>query len=108
MFQRYHYLQFLLSCFDRNQFFSTTFTLQRENFEIWINSLHRELWRRRIFWNTCSISFGLHDIDIDAHDFNNWAKKEEENSTIKFYFCQFMIMKDRSPSYQKYAMELNM
>ena len=36
-------------------------------------------------------------IDIDARDFYNWAKKEEENSTTKFYFCQFMIMKDRSP-----------
>ena len=33
-----------------------------------------------------SISFGLHDIDIDAHDFYKWAKKEEENSTIKFLF----------------------
>ena len=33
-----------------------------------------------------SISLGLYDIDIDAHDFYNWAKKEEENSTIKFLF----------------------
>ena len=32
----------------------------------------------------CSVSFGLHYIDIDAHDFNKWAKKEEENNTIKF------------------------
>ena len=47
--QRYNYLQFLLSCFYRNQIFSTTFSLQRENFQILINSLHRELWRRRIF-----------------------------------------------------------
>ena len=37
-------------------------------------------------WNTCSISFGLHDVDIDAHDFSNWAKKEDENGTIKFLF----------------------
>ena len=36
--------------------------------------------------NTCSISFGLHDINIDAHNFYNLAKKEEENSTIKFLF----------------------
>ena len=36
------------------------------------------------YW--CSISFGLQDIDIDAHDFCKWAKKEEENSTIKFFF----------------------
>ena len=34
-------------------------------------------------WNTC---LGLHDIYIDAHDFYKWAKKEEENSTIKFLF----------------------
>ena len=34
----------------------------------------------------CSISFGLHDIDIDSYDFNKWAKKEEENSTIQFLF----------------------
>ena len=53
--------------------------------------------------NAFSISFRLHDIDTNAHDFYNWAKKEEENSTIKFYFCQLMIMKDRSPSYQKHA-----
>ena len=78
-------MQFLLSCFYRNHFFSTTFTLQRENFEISIHSLHRELWRR-IFLKTCSISFGLHDINTDAHDFYNWAQKEEENSTIKFLF----------------------
>ena len=31
----------------------------------------------------CSISFELHDTDIDAHDFYKWAKKEEE---IKFLF----------------------
>ena len=36
--------------------------------------------------NTFSISFRLHDIDTNAHDFYNWAKKEEENSTIKFLF----------------------
>ena len=42
--QRYHYFQFLLSCFYRSQFFSRTFTIQRENFEILINSLHREIW----------------------------------------------------------------
>ena len=50
--------------------------------------------------NFCEIRvvFLLHYmIDIDARDFYNWAKKEEENSTTKFYFCQFMIMKDRSP-----------
>ena len=34
----------------------------------------------------CSISFGLHDIDIDAHDICKWAEKEEKNSTIKFLF----------------------
>ena len=32
----------------------------------------------------CSISFGLHNIDIDAHEFYKWAKKEEENSIIRF------------------------
>ena len=32
----------------------------------------------------CSISFGFHDTD--AHDFYKWAKKEKENSTIKFLF----------------------
>ena len=26
----------------------------------------------------CSISFGLHDIDIDAYDFLKWAKEEED------------------------------
>ena len=49
-------------------------------------------------WNTCSIFFGLDDIDIDANDFYNWAKKEEKNCRINFYFCQLMIMKDRSPA----------
>ena len=34
----------------------------------------------------CSISFGLHDIDADAHDFYKWAKKEKENSAIKVLF----------------------
>ena len=34
----------------------------------------------------CSISFELHGIDIDAHDFYKWAKKEVENSTIKFLY----------------------
>ena len=76
----------LLSCFYRNQFFSITVTLQREHFEILINSLHRELWRKIIFvkylqylpWITC--------IDIDARGSYNWAQKEEENSTIKFLF----------------------
>ena len=33
----------------------------------------------------CSVSFGLHDIDIDAHDFYKWAKKVEKDSTIKFF-----------------------
>ena len=37
----------------------------------------------------CSISFELHDIDIDAHGYYKWAKKEEENSTIKFLFLSF-------------------
>ena len=37
-------------------------------------------------WNTCSNYFGLHDKDIDAHDFYNWAKIEEGNSTTKFLF----------------------
>ena len=36
--------------------------------------------------NLYNISFALHDIDIDAHDFYQWAKKEEDNSTIKFLF----------------------
>ena len=36
--------------------------------------------------NTCSISFGLHDINIGAHNFYNWDKREGENSTIKFLF----------------------
>ena len=34
----------------------------------------------------CSISFGLHDINADADDFYKWAKKEEDDSTIKFLF----------------------
>ena len=34
----------------------------------------------------CSISFGLHDTDVDARDFYKWAKKEKENSRIKFLF----------------------
>ena len=34
----------------------------------------------------CSISFGFHDIDFDAHEFYKWAKKEQGNSTIKFLF----------------------
>ena len=34
----------------------------------------------------CSISSGLRDIDIDAHDFYKYAKKEDENSIIKFLF----------------------
>ena len=37
-------------------------------------------------WNTCSISFELHDVEIDPHDFYKWAEKEEENSIIKFLF----------------------
>ena len=37
----------------------------------------------------CSTSFGLHDID--AHDFYKWAKKKEENSTIK---CLFLSIDD--------------
>ena len=80
-------LAIFCSYFYRNQYFSTTFTLRRENFEILKNSLHRELWWRRHFVKyLCSISFGLHDIDIYAHDFYKWAKKEKENSTIKFLF----------------------
>ena len=75
------------SCFYRNQFFSTTFTLQKENFEISKNSHHRELWWRKNFVKyLCSISFGLHDIDIDTHKFYKWAKKEEGTSTIRFLF----------------------
>ena len=58
-----------------------------ENSEILKNSLHRELWRSRNFVKyLCSISFGLHDKDIDAHDFYKWAKKEGQNSTITFFF----------------------
>ena len=34
----------------------------------------------------CGISFGLHYVDIDANDFSKWAKKEEENSKMKFLF----------------------
>ena len=34
----------------------------------------------------CSISSGLRDIDIDAHDFYKYANKEDENSIIKFLF----------------------
>ena len=45
---------------------------------------------------------------IDTHDFYKWAKKEEEKSTIKFLFLSMMITKDRSSSYQKHAMELNL
>ena len=63
---------------------------KRENFEILKNSLYRELWWRRDFVKyLCSISFELHDIDIDAHGYYKWAKKEEENSTIKFLFLSF-------------------
>ena len=32
----------------------------------------------------CSISFGLLDVDIGAHDFYKRTKKEDENSTIKY------------------------
>ena len=34
-----------------------------------------------------------------------WLKKRRKIVQSSFYFCQFMIMKDRSPSYQKHAME---
>ena len=34
----------------------------------------------------CSIFFGLHDIDTDAHCFYKWAKKEKKNSTVNFLF----------------------
>ena len=81
MLERYHYLQFLLSCFYRNQ---SVFT---ESFD-----------EEEFLWNTCTTFFGLDDIDIDANDFYNWAKKEEENCTISFYFCQLTIMKDHSPA----------
>ena len=53
-------------------------------------------------------SFGLHDIDIDAHDFYKWARKKRKIVQSSFYFCQLMITKDCSPSYQKHAMELNL
>ena len=44
----------------------------------------------------CNISFGLHDIDIDAHDFYKWAKKKRRKIVqSNFYLCQLMIMKDR-------------
>ena len=57
----------------------------------------------------CNISFGLHDIDIDAHDFYKWAKKKRRKIVqSNFYFCQLMIMKDRSTSYHKHAMELHL
>ena len=83
--------------------------LLRENFEILKNSLHRELWWRRNFLkHLCSISFGLHDIDVDAHDFYKLAKKGEEIVQSSFHSCQLTIMKDPSPSYQKHAMELNL
>ena len=49
----------------------------------------------------CSISFGLHGIDTDAHDFYKWAKKEEENSTIKFLLLSI-------DDCQKHAVELNL
>ena len=78
-------LAIFCSYFYRNQYFSTTFTLRRENFEILKNSLHRELWWRRNFVKyLCSISFGLHDIDIDVHEFYKYAKKEEKKFTIRF------------------------
>ena len=51
----------------------------------------------------CSISFGLHDVDIDAHDFYKWTKKEEENSTIKFLFLSIDDYEDCSPSYHEHA-----
>ena len=35
-------------------------------------------------------------------------KKRIKIVQSSFYFCQLMIMKDRSPSYQKHAMETNM
>ena len=35
-------------------------------------------------------------------------KKKRKIVQSSFYFCQLMIMKDCSPSYQKHAMEINM
>ena len=62
-------------------------------------------------WNTCSTSFGLHDVDIDAHDFYNWAKKQNENNTIKFLLLSVdnyeRSLSFLSEAYQKHAMELN-
>ena len=101
--------QLFLSCFYPNQFFCTIFTLKRENFEILQNGLHRKLWWRRNFVKYVhSISFGLPVINIDAHDFYKWAKKRRKIVQSSFHFRQLMIMKDRCPSYQKDAMELNL
>ena len=89
--------------------FSLQHSSQRENFEILKNNLRRELWRRRNFVKyLCSISFGLHDTDTDAHDIYKWAKKEEEIVQPSFCFCQLIIMKDCFPSYKKHVMELNL
>ena len=75
-------------------------SLERDPFEILKNSLHRELcWRKNFVKYWCSISFGLQDTDIDAHDFYKWAKKEEEIVQSSFSFSQLMIMKDLSPFY---------
>ena len=35
-------------------------------------------------------------------------KRRIKKLQSSFYFCQLMIMKDRSPSYQNNAMEINM
>ena len=80
-------MQFLLSFF----FIVINFSLQHSRYkgEILKFSLTvftESFGEEELLGNTCSISFGLHDINIDAHNFYNLAKKEEENSTIKFLF----------------------
>ena len=40
--------------------------------------------------------------------FTTGLKKRMKIVQSSCYFCQLMIMKDHSPSYQKHAMELDM
>ena len=97
-------MQFLLSYFYRNQFFSTTFVTKGKFGNFTEQSSQRALVKKKF----CEILVGLLNTDIDAHDFYRWTKKEEEIVQSSFCFCQLIFMKDCSPSYQKHVMELNL
>ena len=56
----------------------------------------------------CSISFGLHDVDIGAHDFYKRTKKEDENSTIKFLFLSIDDYERRLSFLSEACMELHL